>query len=101
MATQSIWLFVLLVSLQIADAWLTVRILAERAGRELNPVMRWIFDRLGVIPGLATAKLLLLALVLVALPVLPPWVLAALCGVTWSWSSSTGASCTDDGRGQE
>lgn len=81
MVTPSIWLFVLLAALQLADAWLTVRVLNERSGRELNPVMRWIFERMGVIPGLVAVKLAMLAIVLIALSVVPSWALAALCGV--------------------
>lgn len=54
----SILLFVLVILLQAADAYLTWRIL-RGGGRELNPVMRYLIARLGVVPGLALAKTLL------------------------------------------
>jgi len=44
-------LLMVLAVLQLIDAYTTHTILA-RGGRELNPVMRWIFDRTGVITGL-------------------------------------------------
>ncbi|WP_269497170.1 DUF5658 family protein [Castellaniella sp. S9] len=79
MAIQSTWLFILFVALQIADAWLTIRILTARSGRELNPIMRWLFEQLGLIPGLVAAKLVLSVIVLTALPWVPVWLLVALC----------------------
>jgi hypothetical protein len=48
-------LFILIVALQAADAYLTFRILGT-GGRELNPVMRFLMDRIGVRPGLIVAK---------------------------------------------
>ena len=42
-------------ALQVADSVLTVLVI-NGGGRELNPVMRWLMDRLGVAPALAVAK---------------------------------------------
>lgn len=78
MTSISIWLYALFAVLQIADALLTLRILSA-GGVELNPVMRWVFRRVGVATGLATVKLLLLVLVFALLPWLPVWLLALAC----------------------
>ena len=59
MHSQSLIPFALLATLQIADGYLTWRVLAN-GGRELNPVVRILMDRLGVVAGLAMAKLALL-----------------------------------------
>ena len=55
-------LFVLIVVLQVADAYLTSRILGA-GGHELNPVMRLLMDRMGVMPGLVVAKVALSAMI--------------------------------------
>ena len=61
--------------LQVADAALTYKVISA-GGVELNPVMRWLFDRIGVIPGLVIAKVLITALVVL----FAPWqVVAGLC----------------------
>lgn len=41
--------------LQIADIWLTIRILRE-GGRELNPLMRRVMSVLGLVPGMTLLK---------------------------------------------
>lgn len=46
------FLLIALFALQIADAVTTKRVL-ERGGRELNPVVRWLIEKLGVTGGLA------------------------------------------------
>lgn len=76
-------LFVLVVALQAADAFLTWRVL-RAGGRELNPAVRVLIDRLGTIPGLAIGKLFLVvmvwlylreqALILLAIAALYAWV---------------------------
>lgn len=43
-------------ALQVADVTLTTLIL-RRGGRELNPAMRWLMDKLGTVPGLASGTL--------------------------------------------
>jgi hypothetical protein len=48
-------LFILILVLQVADVYLTCRILGS-GGRELNPVMRFLMDRMGVMAGLVVAK---------------------------------------------
>lgn len=55
-------LFVLVVALQAADGFLTWRVL-RAGGRELNPLVRFLIDRLGTVPGLALAKLFLVVMV--------------------------------------
>lgn len=46
-------------ALQVADVTLTTLIL-RRGGRELNPAMRWLMDKLGTVPGLALPKVVLI-----------------------------------------
>jgi hypothetical protein len=58
----SVVLFVLVVALQAADAFLTWRVLLA-GGRELNPAVRFLIGHLGVVPGLAVAKLFLVVMV--------------------------------------
>lgn len=55
----SLVLFVLLVILQVADAYLTWRVLAA-GGREVNPIVRLLMEQLGVVFALALSKLVLL-----------------------------------------
>lgn len=47
-------------ALQVADSVLTVLVI-NGGGRELNPVMRWLMERLGMIPALAVFKALAIA----------------------------------------
>lgn len=42
----------------VGDAISTIRVL-NRGGRELNPFMRWVFDRMGVVKGFVIAKLMI------------------------------------------
>jgi hypothetical protein len=60
MHSQSFVPFALLAGLQIADAYLTWRVLAN-GGRELNPVVRILMKWFGVAAGLMLAKAALLA----------------------------------------
>lgn len=48
-------LLFLLTALQVADAFLTVKIL-KGGGQELNPVMRWVMGKLGVVGAMAAVK---------------------------------------------
>ena len=62
-------------ALQACDIALTYRILAK-GGRELNPVMAWLFARIGVVPGLIVSKAVIIGLV----GQYAPWqVTAGLC----------------------
>jgi hypothetical protein len=49
-------LFLILVALQAADAYTTWRVL-RAGGRELNPALRLLMDRIGIVPALAVVKL--------------------------------------------
>lgn len=55
MESVSLFLFILLLALQLADAYLTWRLL-RAGGRELNPLVRFLIDRIGLVPGLVLAK---------------------------------------------
>jgi hypothetical protein len=47
--------FIALCALQAADMLTTILVL-EKNGAERNPIVRWLIDKLGRVPGLATAK---------------------------------------------
>lgn len=51
-----LYLVLLLFALQIADAWTTIVIL-RRGGRELNPLLCRLMDRIGPLPALLASKL--------------------------------------------
>lgn len=72
-----IYALLVFIALQIADAGLTV-VIIRAGGRELNPAVRVLIERLGLVPGLVAAKALLIALVLACLPIVPLWALIAL-----------------------
>lgn len=48
-------LFVLFVLLQVADA-VTTTIGLDKGGREANPVLRWLFDKIGLAPAFMITK---------------------------------------------
>lgn len=56
----------------VADGILTYEIL-RRGGRELNPVLRWLFKKIGVAEGIVLSRLVLLAIFIVAVPNSPVW----------------------------
>ena len=51
-----ILLLVLFAALQVSDAVLTLLILRD-GGRELNPIMRWLMNKIGIVPALVWVKL--------------------------------------------
>jgi len=78
-------LLALLAALQVADVWTTRRILLA-GGKEMNPVVRWLIGRFGLLPALLMSKAAVLALAAAFL--LPyPWLLGGLCvfyaGIIW------------------
>jgi nitrate/nitrite transporter NarK len=74
--------FIVLAILQAADAWLTYRII-DAGGRELNPVMRFLIARLGLVPGLLLPKVALLVLLALFLPAHPVFMLLIDCLYAW------------------
>jgi len=64
MIVALLFIFILL---QIADSLTTVHIL-KQGGREANPALAWLFDKVGMIPSLVVMKLL------------------AIGAVTWAWN---------------
>lgn len=58
-------LLFLLIMLQLADAFTTVRIL-KNGGREANPVMNWLFQKFGTEVSLGVMKILVVSLVAAA-----------------------------------
>jgi hypothetical protein len=55
-------LLIIFVMLQVADIYTTHRILSQ-GGRELNPVMAWLFERFGHLPALVVVKCIIVGLV--------------------------------------
>lgn len=49
-------LFVLLVVLQVADAWSTLKALKRPGNYEANPAMKWLMDKIGVKEALLFTK---------------------------------------------
>ena len=83
-----IWaLFALIVILQLLDIISTLR--AFRAGAiEGNPIVAWIIDKLGVIPGLVVAKAATLAGVLAVMIIAPPplpLILLLVVAAVYAW----------------
>ena len=62
MIVALLFLFILL---QIADSLTTVHIL-KNGGREVNPFMNWLFDKIGIPTALAVMKLITLIAVFIA-----------------------------------
>lgn len=86
--TAGAW-FVILCILQVIDIELTTGIL-KRGGRELNPLMAWCMDRMGVAKALWITKTLSMGLCLLLLYHNETTVLAALCSIyffvcAWNW----------------
>ena len=82
MATESLneVLFAIFVTLQFADAATTIKIL-EKGGTELNPVMRWLFVKLGTFNGLVIAKTTIILLFYAVIDVMPIWAYVLMIGI--------------------
>ena len=59
--TLAFVLFLLLVVLATADGVTTHKILSTPGGRELNPVLRWMIEKLGLLPALVWSRLAVFA----------------------------------------
>ena len=49
------WLALALTALQLADGWTTWQVL-RLGGRETNPAVRWLMERIGAYPALLLTK---------------------------------------------
>lgn len=83
--TMTMALLILLAALQVGDAATTRRVI-DQGGREINPVMRWAFAKLGFWPAIAIKSVFVVGLGSL-LPLLP---LVGLCAfyaglVAWNW----------------
>lgn len=76
-------LFIILIALNVADVYLTLRVL-KQGGTEANPVLRYFMDRYGAKEALIGSKVLALGLVYLLLPWMP---LALMLGliVVYVW----------------
>jgi hypothetical protein len=54
---------ILFILLNVMDVSLTLRII-KKGGREINPILKKLMDKFGVVPALLVTKSLLIALVL-------------------------------------
>lgn len=71
-------LFLLLIILVTIDAVTTIKILSK-GGVEKNLLMKWLFDRLGVIPTMVVMKGGGLAIIAATLDFIPPLLLVIAC----------------------
>lgn len=78
---MKLFLMMLLAVLQVADALTTLKILAK-GGRELNPVMDWLFKRMDATTALFLVKSLIIAIFWIWLDQVPVWAFAVVCGLT-------------------
>jgi hypothetical protein len=49
-------LFSIFIILQVLDFWTTYYVIKSGKGHEANPVMQWLFDKIGIIGCFALAK---------------------------------------------
>lgn len=89
MTTLATILFALLAALQIGDWITTARVLRRPGGRERNPLVRWLMERISLHPALALKAGLVTAIgwVLAAVatpPAIAHGLLAALCAF-YAW----------------
>lgn len=56
----------LLIALNVADVHTTYKIISK-GGIELNKVVKWLIDRLGLLKGLSASKIILLPLIVIEL----------------------------------
>jgi hypothetical protein len=53
-------LLILILLLQVADIYTTLRVLSQ-GGRERNKLVKWLMDRIGVLPALLASKAVVIA----------------------------------------
>jgi hypothetical protein len=82
MQNSSSLLIVLVVVLQVADAYLTWRLLSA-GGRELNPIVRIVIDYLGLALGLVVAKVVVAVMAVVFIFERPLALLLVAALYTW------------------
>jgi len=56
-------LFALFVILQFLDFWTTYNVIKSGKGHEANPIMAWVFAKIGIIEGFAFIKTIMLIIV--------------------------------------
>ncbi len=59
-------LLIILIALQIADAWTTILALKNPNNKEGNKYLRWLMEKVGVVPALLAGKGVVVALFVVA-----------------------------------
>lgn len=69
---------IILAALQFLDAWTTLRVLKE-GGRELNPIMRDLFDLLGVEMALIVKGIAVVAIGYACVDYHMEWLVWVLC----------------------
>lgn len=69
----------LLITLQVLDLLTTVVALRKPGLKEGNPYLRWLMDRIGVVPALLVVKGCLIVFLFWAVPLMHIGVVVALC----------------------
>jgi hypothetical protein len=77
---MKMFLLWLLIVLQYADALTTLKIL-ERGGKERNPILRRLFEYVGVMNGIFIAKTVVVLAFWVFAEYIPVLVFAIMCGL--------------------
>lgn len=82
MIVALLFIFILL---QIADCLTTVHIL-KQGGREANPFMNWLFDKIGVITSLVIMKLIVIGVMILAWNIYATLVglMIYICVIAWN-----------------
>lgn len=82
MIVALLFIFILL---QIADCLTTVHIL-KQGGREANPFMNWLFNKIGVIASLVIMKLIVIGVMILAWNVYATLVglMIYICVIAWN-----------------
>ena len=75
-------LLVIFIALQCGDFYTTYTIIKTGKGHEANPVLAWIFNKIGYTSGLAIFKGLCIAIGIV---LLPAWYALAALDILYIW----------------
>lgn len=65
-------LFAIFIALQFGDAWTTINVINTNKGHEGNPMMAWVFSKIGIVKGFVVTKV---AIIILGYFLLPAWFL--------------------------
>ena len=78
-------LLAIFIALQIGDFYTTYTILKNRTGREANPILAWVFDKIGYVAGLALFKGLAVAVGIYVAQFWNGFYILVPCIVLYTW----------------